>query len=233
MKRAFGKRISCVMFRSAVIAVSMAVATSCGSSEGTSPITEVTAIADLTTSTPVTSIETTVVTTTSIALDPSSELQTLTDVLSASSVSPIATGECNQTAALIVGGLLAFVEWDGALWREIPIDLRSNQDTPLLEIEVGDFTPNSGNQSFLIQFDGPAIGGPYFGAILSQKDCQWGLVDIVYEEGVGKVAIGLEYSPASGFTAFSSGGAEYADLQLTFDPESFAFIVGELVYADE
>jgi len=167
-------------------------------------------------------------------------LQTLAQDVSGDTGLVVAVGDCSPAAATVVDGQLEFFVSDGKDWVETPIDTRGIGDDPdyaisVMDVEVGDFAPGSGHQSFLIHF----MAGYPFGSILAQKDCEWSLVDIVQQGAIkdpdagftiiedGQLSWGvifLTFDETTGLTGFSRAGNETADLQLVYDPEKFAFI---------
>jgi hypothetical protein len=171
-------------------------------------------------------------------------LQALAQDVSGDTGLVVAVGDCSPAAATVVDGQLKFFVSDGKDWVETPIDMRGIGDDPdyaisVMDVEVGDFAPGSGHQSFLIHF----MAGYPFGSILAQKDCEWSLVDIVQKGSIkdpdagftiiedGQLSWGvifLEYWYNFGLVGFSRAGNEKADLQLEYDPDKFAFIASPM-----
>lgn len=157
------------------------------------------------------------------AYDSETQLKNLIGTIGNDTSYVISDGDCPPTALVVASGKLRMYEWQDSLWLETSFELFDNVDTPALEVEVGDYTPNSGHESFLVRFDGPAIGGPIFGGVLGQYDCRWSLVDFMVNGSIRKVVIGLDYSPDSGLTGFSTAGVEFPDLSFSYDPHNVAF----------
>jgi hypothetical protein len=156
-------------------------------------------------------------------IDPLQQIGSIAMSLDPNATYSVAEGDCPTAAAVLANRQLKFYQWQYPSWIEEAIDLPNNADTPISSITVDDYAPNSGQQSFLISFDGNAIGGPNFGGILAQYECRWALADMVFEDSVRTVAIALGYSPQEGLTAYSRAGVEQADLSLAYDAHQFAF----------
>ena len=155
-------------------------------------------------------------------IDPTQQIESISLNLDPNATYLLAEGDCPTVAAVLANQGLKFFQFQDSNWNETPIDLFDNSNTPVRSITVGDYAPNSGQNSFLIGFDGSTLGGPNYGGVLAQYECQWGLVDIVLN-GVGKVIIGLTFSENQGLIGYSRAGAEREDLLLSFDPHSFAY----------
>lgn len=154
---------------------------------------------------------------------PDEQLQILAQSLGAGTNFFVADGECPRTAAIVADETLRLFEWRDVAWLETSFDLFDNSDTPILRVSVDDYAPNSGHGTFMVTFNGPAIGGPIYGGILGQYECRWSLIDILVGDSIRKIVIGLEYSPDSGLTGYSRAGASSPDLYLGYDPHSVAY----------
>lgn len=158
------------------------------------------------------------------SLDPTQQLEVLTSALGDNASFSIANGDCPPTAAIVTNEQLRLFEWREVSWLEISLDLFNNSDTPVLSVESDDYAPNSGHESFLVTFNGPAIGGPIYGGILGQYECRWSLIDVLIDGSISKVVIGLDYSPDSGLSGYrTAGGSVRPDIFLSYDPHNVAY----------
>lgn len=163
------------------------------------------------------------VTTPATAPGPDEQLQILAQSLGTQTDYAVAEGDCPRTAAIVADQTLRLYEWRDTAWLETSFDLFDNSDTPVISTTSADYAPNSGHDSFLVTFDGPAIGGPIFGGILGQYECRWSLIDILVTDSIRKVVIGLSYSEEDGLTGYSTAGASTPDIRLSYDPHNVAY----------
>jgi hypothetical protein len=153
------------------------------------------------TSVPVTTVtSTTTVSTTTTTLDPEAEkaaaqraLDQMAADLEAIDYSRLSIGECGIFAMTVHSYGLRFFEWTSGEWSEQTEQLDVPFDVPPLLVTTNDYT-DDGARDFLVTFDGAAVGGREFGAILSYWECNWWWVDMYSLAGdIVKALDGLRY----------------------------------------